>query len=231
MSNENYKVFYHNLEKFINKGYDEEWTAGEILSKLAFCFPHEVIAKRFFNKKNNAEKPFKCICGVCIKEAFPFHVLGRQKKKIFVGNKCIERVCKHNKYEVSQEFQNAVFNKCCYKDCKELIVKREVVNSIVINYCKNHRKGYGKYLCSGCNRFATYCEGRPTQSYCQICVDKAAKNANKYKCKYCASQLKTDKYDKCFDCHEKTKRECIKCKNWFDSHMGKYDRCFRCHFT
>lgn len=228
---ENYKIFYNNLEAFGNELEGEYWDVSKILKSLAYCWEWEVKDKRFFNKKKKSDfKPYKCICGVCIKDPYPFHIIGRENKKLFVGSKCIERVCKHNKYEVAQEFQNAVFNTCRYKGCNKLIIRRDVVNKIVMNYCSKHRQGYGKYLCSGCNAWSTYNEGRPTQSYCEICVDKAKRDSDKYKCKCCKKILKTDKWKYCYDCKLINYIKCPSCGKQFDSEC-KYEKCFKCHFA
>ena len=229
---DNYKIFYNNLEAFSNEDHGEYWDVSKVLKNLAYCFQYEVNDKRFFNNrgKSKDDKPYKCICGVNIKDPFPFHILGRTDKKLFIGSKCIHRVCKHNKYEVAEEFKNALFNQCCYKDCGKLIAKEDREHLIVLNYCKQHRQGFKKYLCSGCNRWAIYNEGRPTQSYCELCIEKSKRDANKYKCKYCQKKIKSDKYDKCYDCFSATMTDCQVCGKKFDSHMGKYEKCYKCHF-
>jgi hypothetical protein len=232
MDPESYRIFYNNLEAFANEGEGEYWEVDNVLKKLAYCFRWEVKDDRFFNKKNKrTDKPYKCICGVNIKDPYPFHVLGRPDKKLYVGSKCIERVCKHDKYEVPEEFTNSIFNKCCHRLCRELIRKDDREHLIVLNYCKQHRQGFKKYLCSGCGRWSLYNEGRPTQSYCELCIEKSKRDANKYKCKYCEAKIKSDKYDKCYNCFSLTMEDCEVCGKKFDSHMGKYEKCYSCHFT
>lgn len=123
-----------------------------------------------------------------------------------------------------------IYNKCCYVNCNTFIKRRKVVNPIVLNYCREHRKGYSRFICSGCNNFCIYNSGRPTHSFCAICVNKYETYINKYKCKYCQTKLNNDKDQICNECYTNTMRECINCKKSFDSNNGEFKKCYRCHF-
>jgi len=225
-----YTPFYSNLEEFANQGEENYLQAKQILLRLDVCEAHEVTDPRFTSK--NPDRPHKCICGVSIDKVYPFRISGKERKEktLYVGSKCIERVM-DDSVATSLDFEQSLFNRCCYEGCSNLIRKRSVKNKILLHFCPEHHKGFGMYRCSGCPTWADWNSGRPTHAYCPACVKKYKQLVAKNFCCYCNTKLANTNFKQCYDCFKKTYKKCIKCDKSFDSNMGQYEKCFRCNFN
>jgi len=225
-----YMPFYQNLEGFANEGEENHLTVKQILQRLDVCDRHLVTDPRF-NSRND-DRPRKCICGVSITDTYPFSISGKERKEkyLFVGSKCIERVMGDN-VPTSLDFEQSLFNRCCYEGCGGLIRKRTVKHKILLHFCPEHHKGYSKFRCSGCPTWAPWNSGRPTHAYCPACVKKYKQLVAKNYCAYCSCKLKNTNFKQCYSCFKKTYKKCNKCEKQFDSHMGTYEICFRCNFN
>jgi len=225
-----YTPFYSNLEEYANEGEENYLLARKILPRLSLCPMSEVTDTRFRSK--NPDRPYKCICGVSIAETFPFKIIGKERKEktLFVGSKCIERVM-DDQIPTSLDFEQSLFNRCCFEKCNQLLKKRPAKNKIILHFCQQHRKGFHKYKCSGCPFWCEWNSGRPTHAFCPTCVKRFKKIQSKSFCCYCNEKLKNTSFKQCYSCFKKTFKKCIKCNKNFDSQMGKFEKCLRCHFN